>query len=83
MIADPATIESEIEYLASPAFSRRVAEKLNLANDPEFAPWLREGEPDPIGAVLELLNPMRYIPEDWLRPTMRNRGRRLTLRPSG
>ena len=66
MIADPATIESEIEFLSSPAFSRRVAEKLNLANDPEFAPWLKEGEPDPIGAVLELLNPMRYIPEDWL-----------------
>ena len=66
MIADPATIESEIEYLSSPAFSRRIVEKLELTNDPEFAPWLREGEPDPIGTVLELLNPMRYIPEEWL-----------------
>jgi exopolysaccharide transport family protein len=66
MMADPATIESEIEYLISPAFSSRIVEKLGLANDPEFAPWLRESEPDPIGTVLELLNPMRYIPEDWL-----------------
>jgi polysaccharide biosynthesis transport protein len=66
LIADPATIESEIEFLSSPAFSRRIVEKLDLTNDPEFAPWLRASEPDPIGAVLELLNPMRYIPEDWL-----------------
>jgi polysaccharide biosynthesis transport protein len=67
MIADPATIESEIEFLSSPAFSRRMVEKLGLMSDPEFAPWLQESEPDPIGTVLELLNPMRYIPEDWLR----------------
>jgi exopolysaccharide transport family protein len=66
MIADPATIESEIEFLSSPAFSRRMAEKLGLTTDPEFAPWLRAEEPDPIGTVLELLNPMRYIPESWL-----------------
>ena len=66
MIADPATIESEIEYLSSPAFSRRIVEKLGLTNDPEFAPWLRESEPDPIGTALQLLNPMRYIPEEWL-----------------
>ena len=51
MIADPATIESEIEYLSSPAFSRRIVEKLGLTNDPEFAPWLRESEPDPIGTA--------------------------------
>ena len=66
MIADPATIESEIEFLSSPAFSQRIVEKLGLMSDPEFAPWLKESEPDPIGTVLELLNPMRYIPEDWL-----------------
>ncbi len=66
MIADSATIESEIEFLSSPAFSRRIVEKLDLTNDPEFALWLKESGPDPIGAVLELLNPMRYIPADWL-----------------
>jgi polysaccharide biosynthesis transport protein len=66
MIADPATIESEIEFLSSPAFSRRMVEKLGLTNDPEFAPWLKADEPDPIGTVLELLNPMRYIPQEWL-----------------
>ena len=67
MIADPATIESEVEFLSSPAFSQRIVEKLGLMSDPEFAPWLQESEPDPIGTVLGLLNPMRYIPEDWLR----------------
>ncbi len=66
MIADSATIESEIEFLSSPAFGRRIVEKLDLTNDPEFALWLKESGPDPIGAVLELLNPMRYIPADWL-----------------
>ena len=66
MIADPATIESEIEFLSSPAFSRRIVEKLDLTNDPEFAPWLKEGAPDPIGTVLGLLNPTRYIPDEWL-----------------
>ena len=67
MIADPATIESEVEFLSSPAFSQRIVEKLGLMSDPEFAPWLQESKPDPIGTVLGLLNPMRYIPEDWLR----------------
>ena len=52
--------------MSSPAFGRRIVEKLDLTNDPEFALWLKESGPDPIGAVLELLNPMRYIPADWL-----------------
>jgi capsular exopolysaccharide synthesis family protein len=65
MIASPATIESEIEYLGSPAFLRRTVEQLDLINDPEFAPWLVEEEPGPVGAFFELVNPLRYIPEDW------------------
>ena len=42
--ADAATIESEIKFLSSPAFIRRVVDKMSLAQDPEFAPWLVEEE---------------------------------------
>jgi polysaccharide biosynthesis transport protein len=66
LVADPATIESEIEFMSSPAFSRRIVHKLGLMEDPEFAPWLVEGEPNPIETVLGLLNPMNYVPEEWL-----------------
>jgi exopolysaccharide transport family protein len=62
LAADPATIESEIEFLSSPAFLRRIVDKLNLTQDPEFAPWLKEEEPGWFGSLLELLNPMRYVP---------------------
>src|SRR5690606_18672904 len=65
LVADEATIESEIEYLNSPAFSRRVVEKLGLMEDLEFAPWLRNDEPSVIETVFELLNPMTYIPDEW------------------
>ena len=63
MIADPATIESEVQYLSSPAFYRRMVEKLNLVADPEFNPALR---PDAGPSILELLNPLRYVPPAWL-----------------
>lgn len=65
MIADPATIESEIEFLNSPAFARRVVQKLGLMEDPEFAPWLRNEEPSLVDTAFELLNPANYIPEEW------------------
>ncbi len=38
MVADPATIESEIQLLTSPAFVRRVVDEMNLVQDPEFNP---------------------------------------------
>ena len=66
LVADPATIESEIEFMTSPAFSRRIVQKLDLMEDPEFTPWLVEREPNPVARVLELLNPMRYVPDEWL-----------------
>ncbi len=66
LTANDQTIQSEIEFLLAPAFIRRVVEKLNLTQDPEFAPWLIEEEPGWFGGLLELLNPMRYIPEAWL-----------------
>jgi uncharacterized protein involved in exopolysaccharide biosynthesis len=55
LVADPATIESELEFLHSPAFLRRIVDKLNLMQDPEFAPWLAEEEPGWVGRVLELV----------------------------
>jgi polysaccharide biosynthesis transport protein len=65
LVADPATIESEIEFISSPAFVRRTVDKLNLMEDPEFAPWLVEEEPGWSGRLLELINPIRYVPADW------------------
>ena len=65
LVADAATIESEIEFMNSPAFVRRTVQQLGLVNDPEFAPWLVPEEPGPIESALELINPLRYIPEDW------------------
>ena len=65
LAADPATIESEIKFLSSPAFIRRMVDKLDLAQDPEFAPWLIEQEPSWFDQMVELLNPLRYVPEAW------------------
>jgi succinoglycan biosynthesis transport protein ExoP len=65
LVADPATIESEIEFISSPAFVRRTADKLNLIKDPEFAPWLVEEELGWSDRLLELVNPIRYVPADW------------------
>jgi capsular exopolysaccharide synthesis family protein len=65
LIADPASIESELELLNSPSFLRRTVDKLNLMQDPEFAPWLVEEEPDWFGQLLELINPLRYVPAEW------------------
>jgi polysaccharide biosynthesis transport protein len=64
LIADPATMQSEIQFLTSPAFLRRMVEQLNLVEDPEFNAALREDADQP--SVLELLNPMRYVPQSWL-----------------
>ena len=65
LVASPATIESEIELMASPAFARRIVQELGLINDPEFAPWLIQEEPSSLDAFLELIDPTRYIPEEW------------------
>jgi polysaccharide biosynthesis transport protein len=65
LVADPATIESEIEFISSPAFIRRTVDKLNLTEDPEFAPWLVEEEPGWLDRLLELINPIRYVPAEW------------------
>jgi succinoglycan biosynthesis transport protein ExoP len=64
LVADPATMASEITLLSSPAFQRRIVERLNLVEDPEFNGALRAGADQP--SIFELLNPMRYVPESWL-----------------
>ena len=51
LIADPATIESEIQFLTSPAFLRRMVEQLNLMDDPEFNAALREDYRPAVGAA--------------------------------
>ncbi|MGH6905801.1 MAG: Wzz/FepE/Etk N-terminal domain-containing protein, partial [Geminicoccaceae bacterium] len=51
---DAATIESEVEFIGSPAFVRRTVQQLDLSADPEFAPWLRPEEAGPIGRLLGL-----------------------------
>ena len=64
MVADPATIESEIQLLTSRSFLRRNVEGLNLVDDPEFNPSLLKDENE--HSFLETLNPLQYIPADWL-----------------
>jgi polysaccharide biosynthesis transport protein len=63
MAADPATIESEVQLLTSPAFERRIVEEMNLVQDPEFNPALLNDESEI--SILEMLNPLRYIPKEW------------------
>ena len=64
MPADPATIESEIEFLTSRGFMRRIVEALNLVKDPEFNPALSKDQAAP--SFLETINPLRYIPKEWV-----------------
>ncbi len=61
LIADAATMDSEIELLRSRAFARRIVEELNLDQDPEFNGALRPEEP----SLVDYINPMRYLPEEW------------------
>jgi succinoglycan biosynthesis transport protein ExoP len=65
LAADPASIQSEVQLLTSPAFIRRVVDKLNLTQDPEFASWLIKEEAGWFSRLLEVLNPMQYVPAHW------------------
>ncbi|WGF86787.1 GumC family protein [Marinivivus vitaminiproducens] len=62
LASDPATIESELEYLRSVAFARQAVEELALTEDPEFNPALRPEE----ASWTDYLDPARYLPETWL-----------------
>jgi succinoglycan biosynthesis transport protein ExoP len=63
MPADPATMESEVKFLTSHGFLRRIIEKLNLIDDPEFNPALNK---DKGPSFLETINPLQYVPKEWL-----------------
>ncbi len=75
LIADPATIESEIERLNSRAFMRRVVVQLGLDKIPEFNPAL-SGDGDQ-GSLLALFDITRYLSSDWLKNLVGGDGRRL------
>jgi len=64
MVADPATIESEIALLSSRDFLRRIVEQFDLTEDPEFNPSLLPEEER--GSFFDVLNPLQYVPEEWL-----------------
>ena len=64
LIADPATIESEIQLLTSRAFLRRNVEELNLVERSGVQSGAAPGRAEP--SFLETLNPLQYLPEDWL-----------------
>ena len=66
LIADSATIESEIERLTSRAFMRRVAKAEALDKRAEFNPRL--GAQDE-GSLLEFLDITRYLSAAWLENT--------------
>ncbi|HEB79616.1 MAG TPA: hypothetical protein ENI79_03980, partial [Rhodospirillales bacterium] len=69
---DTETIQSEIEVLKSRQLINKVVGKLKLDRNPEFNVSLR-----PKGSFGEYLNPINYIPEEWLnalRGDMANEG---------
>ncbi|MFY7962476.1 MAG: GumC family protein [Elsteraceae bacterium] len=61
-----AIVLTEAEVLLSPSLAKRVIQKLNLQNDPEFNAALRP--PNPVERWLSLLNPIAWIPDAWLSP---------------
>lgn len=63
LIADAATIESEIQLLRSRDFLGKVVERAGLMDDPEFNAALR---PDEGPSLLSYLNPLSYVPDTWL-----------------
>jgi exopolysaccharide transport family protein len=66
LIADPATIESEIERLTSRAFMRRVVQAEALDKRAEFNPLL--GDQDE-GSLLDFFDITRYLSAAWLEDT--------------
>ncbi|MGI9437297.1 MAG: GumC family protein [Geminicoccaceae bacterium] len=75
LVADAATIESEIERLNSRSFMRRVVEQLGLDKSREFNPAL-SGDGDG-GSLLEFLDITRYLSADWLRELIGDESRRV------
>ena len=65
--ADRATLASEVMIVTSRALAAKVAAKLDLVNEPAFNPKLRPRRRSPalLGSLLQVLNPLRWIPEEW------------------
>lgn len=57
-------VKSEIEVLRSRGLAARVVQRLDLLNDPEFNPSLREPEKS-LFDFLKYLNPRQWIPASW------------------
>ncbi|HEY5776156.1 MAG TPA: polysaccharide biosynthesis tyrosine autokinase [Xanthomonadales bacterium] len=57
-------VASEIEVLRSRVLAAKVIERLDLLNDPEFNPSLREPETS-LFDFLKYLNPKTWIPASW------------------
>lgn len=59
--ADDRVIQSEIDVIRSRRLLGQLIERLNLVQDPEFNPWLREDK-----GLLVLLDPRIYLSPEWL-----------------
>lgn len=57
------SILTESQVLASTPLLRRVIERLNLQQDPEFNARLRQ--PDGFARIMQWLDPVSWLPEDW------------------
>ena len=61
---DRSAIESEMEVLTSRTLAGKVADKLDLVNDPAFNPALRPATPS-LRTLIASLDPRDLVPEDW------------------
>jgi len=58
LVADDATMQTEIQFLGSREFLSRVTERLNLISDEEFNAAARAES----GSILRFFNPFQYLP---------------------
>ncbi|MFC1605470.1 GumC family protein [Pseudomonadota bacterium] len=57
-------VDDEMAVLRSRVLAEKVVKRLNLINNPEFNPGLREPE-ESLFDFLQYLNPKRWIPDSW------------------
>lgn len=58
---ETAAVRSEVDVLSSRSIAAQVADRLNLASDPEFNPALRTEK-----SFLAILDPRAWLPDAWL-----------------
>ncbi len=76
LVADSATIESEIERLSSRAFMRRVVQELSLHRSQEFNPALSNALDG--GSLFDFFDITRYLPANGLRDQLGDNGHHLS-----